>query len=243
MLDKKQIDQLFELCNENEALQLALSEFCDSLYDDLTAINKVFRTQLSICEGSCQLIIQKNPTLSSQKDWENLCNDFEQLTSIIDKYEQYKDRLLLHYSYVDIISLCEKIKLTFDDTARARHIDFSLETDVAHPEIFQHFLCDAEKMQESIFSLLKHAFHIIPDVSYVKIQLKETETMQGMIHVQRDGAMIPPEDLKNLQSGTVSKETFLKHFGILTVKRFVESTHGRLVFDSDEEKTYVTIYL
>ena len=34
MLDKKQIDQLFELCNENEALQLALSEFCDSLYDE-----------------------------------------------------------------------------------------------------------------------------------------------------------------------------------------------------------------
>ncbi len=234
---------LSALCKDNIALQNALSEFCSSFYKELSALNETFRTQLSACLGTYTSLEGKNPKLSSQDTWKKFSYDLTELKNLIKEYELCKDRLLLSYSFVDIISLCEKIKRTFDDTARARHIDFSLENNVIHPEILRHFPCDAEKMQDAILSLLKHAFHIIPGVSYVKIQLLETKEKRGIIHIQRDGAMIPRKDFINLQAGNLSKEIYTKHFGLLTVRRFVESIHGKLEFFSDEEKTSITIYL
>lgn len=235
--------KLSKLCENNTALQNALSEFCSSFYTELSALNEIFRTQFATCLGTYTSLESKNPKLSSQDTWKKFSYDLAELKNLIREYELCKDRLLLSYSFVDIISLCEKIKRTFDDTARARHIDFTLENNVVHPDILRHFPCDAEKMQEAILSLLKHAFHIIPEVSYVKIQLDETEEERGIIHIERDGAMIPEKDYINLQAGNLSKEVFTKHFGLLSVRRFVGSIHGKLDFFSDEKKTSLTIYL
>ena len=185
------------------------------------------------------MLAQKNPSLKEQRQWAIIGEDYDNLYHLMTDYENYRNQFRMKSTYINVLELCEKIASQFQTIASKRKIAFSFENKMTHPQILYHYFGDAEKLEDAIIGLLKHAFHIIPDVTYVKVSLYNEGTKKSVIHVERNGAMIPERDLQDLQREQISKELYTKHIGVLTAKQLAASCGYDFNIFSSEEQTYV----
>lgn len=239
MLTQSQKEQIYYLCKDNETLRDIFSQLCHSIDEDLGRLNQMVRNELSVLSASVQMLAQKNPSLKEQRQWAIIGEDYENLYHLMTDYENYRNQFRMKSTYIDVVELCEKIASQFQSIASEKHIDFSFRNQMTNPKILNHYFGDAEKIQDAIIMLLKHALCIIPDVTYVKISLHNTDTQKAIVHVERDGAMIPEKELQDLQREQISKTLYSKHIGVLTAKQLAGTCGYDFTISSSEEKTYV----
>lgn len=237
MFNRKQLERLFSLCNDNEELRNALKDFCNTVYEDLGEINRNVRNELAILSGSSKILREHNENLESQHQWQELRKNYSQLSSLLETYERYRSGFLLEYSYVNMDELCQKIASTFEVTAISNHISFSYENKMKEPDTLANYVCDVYKMQEAIMYLLKHVFAYISSVSYIKLELQDYSETHFCVYVERDGVEISPETLQSLDRQDLSQETFLRYNGFLNAQKFIHSSKGTLTIKSSPEKT------
>lgn len=237
MLTQSQKEQIFYLCKDNETLRDIFSQLCHSIDEDLGHLNQMVRNELSVLSASVQMLAQKNPSLREQRHWTIIEEDYANLYNIMTTYENYRNNFRMKSTYIDVVKLCDKIASKFEIIAAKRHIAFSFENRMKHPQILNNYFGDAEKIEDTIIGLLKHAFQT-PDVTYVKISLHNLGNAKAVVHVERNGAMIPEKELQNLQMDLVSKPLYVKHMGILTAKHLADTCGYNFTLSSSEEKTY-----
>lgn len=237
MLTQSQKEQIFYLCKDNETLRDIFSQFCHSIDEDLGHLNQMVRNELSVLSASVQMLAQKNPSLREQRHWTIIEEDYANLYSLMTTYENYRNNFRMKSTYIDVVKLCEKIATKFQTISSKRHIAFLFENQMTNAEILNNYFGDAEKIEDAIIGLLKHAFQS-PDVTYVKISLHNQGNTKAVIHVERNGAMIPEKELQDLQMELVSKRLYAKHIGILTAKQLADTCGYKFTLSSSEEKTY-----
>lgn len=239
MLTQSQKEQIYYLCKDNETLRDIFSQFFHSIDEDLGRLNQMVRNELSVLSASVQMLAQLNPSLREQRQWGIIEEDYDNLYRLMTDYENYRNQFRMKSTYIDVVALCEKIASQFQSIASERHIAFSFENAMTHPQILHHYFGDAEKIADAIIGLLKHALYIIPNVTYVKISLHNTNAQKAVVHVERDGATIPEKELQDLQREQISKALFEKHIGVLTAKQLADACGHDFTIFSSEEKTYV----
>ncbi len=239
VLTQSQKEQIFYLCKDNETLRDIFSQFCHSIDEDLGHLNQMVRNELSALSASVQMLIQKNPSLMEQRQWSIIEENYSNLYRLMTIYENYRNNFHTKSTYIDVVDLCEKISSQFQTLASERNIDFLYENHMTNPQILRHYFGDSEKIEDSIIGLLKHAFHTIPGVTYVKISLHNIDTTKAIIHVEWNGTMITEKDLQDLKQAQISKSLYAKYNGIITAKQFADICEFDFSISSSEEKTYV----
>lgn len=243
MLKKKILTDLHETTKEDADFREALLNFSDNISMELTMFNQSVRSEICILSGHANLLEQKNPNLTEQKEWKYLKDNIKNLSNILNEYEIYRSRFERHYGYVNIPELCQKIVFTFQGTALARHIRLTYKENLTNREAYTNYFCDFYQLQEVIIELLKHAFHAIPDVTYVDITISNENTDDFIIYVKRDGKMISEDDLKNIEMGHISKELFERRSAILLCHQFARKIGNKFIVSSNEETTFVELHL
>lgn len=238
MLTQSQKEQIYYLCKDNETLRDIFSQFCHSIDEDLGHLNQMVRNELSVLSASVQMLEQKNPSLKDQRQWAIIEENYENLYRLMTIYENYRNNFRVKKSYIDVVELCEKIASKFQTIASKKNIDFSFENQMTHPQTLHNYFGDGEKMEDAIIGLLKHAFQI-PDITYAKISLYNEGTTKAVIHVERDGSMIPENELQDLQRDLVSKPLYAKHIGIITAKQLANACGYNFAISSSENQTCV----
>lgn len=243
MLKKKILTDLYETTKEDADFREALLNFSDNITMELTMFNQSVRSEICILSGHANLLEQKNPNLTEQEEWKYLKENIKNLSNLLNQYEIYRSRFECHYGYVNIPELCQKIVSTFQRTALARHIRLTYKENLTERDAYTNYFCDPYQLQEVIIELLKHAFHTIPDVTYVDITISNENTDDFIIYVKRDGKMISEDDLNNIEMGHISKELFERHSAILLCHQFARKISNKFIISSNEETTFVELHL
>ena len=241
MLTQNQKEQIFYLCKDNETLRDIFSQLCHSIDEDLGNLNQLVRNELSALSASIQLWLPTHPSLSEQRQWTIIEEDYEHLHHLMTMYENYRNNFHVKNTYIDVVNICEKISFEFQSLASEKHIDFLFENKMTHPQLLHHYFGDAEKIEDSVIGLLKQAFFTIPGVTYVKFSLHNTVSPNAIIHVEWNGTMIAETDLQDLKQAQISKYLYAKYKEIITAKQIADICNFDFSISSSEERTYVDL--
>lgn len=238
MLNRKQLELLISLCEDNEELQQGLKDFCNAIYEELGEINRKFRNELSILSGTEKLSEEKDEEAASQHSRQQVQESYLRFSNLLGDYEHLRSNFLLKFSHVDIEQLCQKVASTFQATAFSNHIAFTFENHMKQPDTLSHYICDAYKMQEAIMNILKHIFAHSQESTYIKLTLQDDTPTHFCICAERDGIPFSPETMHVLNAQDISRETYLQYTPFLETQQYVKACKGTLEQYSSPEKTY-----
>ncbi len=170
-----------------------------------TNISHDFRTPLTLIIGPLERMLHKNigtPYIQRQHEimHRNASVLLQLINQLLDFRKSESGHLKLAVSKSNIIPFVENIKVSFDEVARLRNIDFKLHME---DEVIDLWF-DKINLKKVIYNLLSNAFKFTPEngritiniskVTKKKMKLTSTEFLE--ITVKDSGRGVPKENLK-----------------------------------------------
>lgn len=216
-----------------------------------TNISHDFRTPLTLIIGPLERLLKtKIENGFAHEQLEIMHRNTKILLQLINQLLDFRKtesgKLLLQASKEDILPFIENIKISFEEHARHRKIDYLF----IHPDQKMEIWFDKIKVQKILFNLLSNAFKFTPDCGKISIHvniIKNTEQFSKdiidylKIEIEDNGKGISEKNLALIfdrfyqleqQQGThtgtgiglaLTKNLVQLHNGIITVK----STEGK----------------
>jgi ligand-binding sensor domain-containing protein/DNA-binding NarL/FixJ family response regulator len=134
----------------------------------------------------------------------------------------------------DFLALCNDVFACFIQQAKAKHINYTLETEPGMAEVWG----DREKIEITLFNLISNAFNATPDHGKIEVRLTGNES-SVFFRIAHNGAGVG-EDLgekifdKLYQSTTKGSLTNGFGIGLYLAKTFTEQHGGKIGYTSTE---------
>ncbi|MBN1927443.1 MAG: response regulator [Prolixibacteraceae bacterium] len=167
--------------------------------DFFTKISHELRTPLTLIIGPVQelkkeKISQKAAILTELID-QNATRLLHLVNQLLDFRKIQQDHPKLNLANVNINVFLKDICQSFEDLARRKNIDFSLNCP-SHQIVAT---IDREKMESVVLNLLSNAFKFTPDRKTIEVSLTEIpEKNEVNIEVKDTGVGIPPDQIASL---------------------------------------------
>ena len=170
-----------------------------------TNISHDFRTPLTLIIGPLERMLHKNigtPYIQRQHEimHRNASVLLQLINQLLDFRKSESGHLRLAVSKMNIVPFVENIKVSFDEVARLRGIDFQFHTEEKVIELW----FDKMNFKKVIYNLLSNAFKFTPEngqitislskVSKKKMKLTSTEFLK--LVVKDSGKGVPKDNLK-----------------------------------------------
>lgn len=213
-----------------------------------TNISHDFRTPLTLIAGPVeQLLKLKNNNTVIKRNLETIQRNTNILLQLINELLDFRKnesgKLELYASKNDIIPFVENIKLSFEELAIQRNINYSFTTSKENIEVW----FDKIKMKKVLFNLLSNAFKFTSKDNKISLHVstvlndKEDLSMDELvkIDIKNYGKVIPQEhidfifdrfyqlDQKDVETGT--------GIGLSLTKSLVELHKGKVTVSSSEK--------
>ncbi|TXD46757.1 hybrid sensor histidine kinase/response regulator transcription factor [Polaribacter sp. IC073] len=212
-----------------------------------TNISHDFRTPLTLIIGPLERMLKNNEGTSFvQKQHQIMYRNASVLLQLINQLLDFRKnesgKLKLKASHNNIVSFVENIKVSFDELANYREIDYSFKS---NEEVLDVWF-DVVNLKKVIFNLLSNAFKFSADSSKIKIRISTVEKGKKKqpfvkIEIKDTGRGIPKKNLKfvfdrfyqierdeNSRSGT--------GIGLALAKSVIELHSGSIKVKSKEEE-------
>lgn len=207
-----------------------------------TNVSHDFRTPLTLIIGPLERMLNKKigtPYIQRQHEimHRNAGVLLQLINQLLDFRKSESGQLKLSASKGNIVSFVENIKISFDELARLRDIDYQFHTE--NKEINLWF--DKIDLKKVVYNLLSNAFKFTPEGGKISIHLskvskkksKRSTTEYLRMEVRDSGRGVPKENLKFIfdrfyqlgQDDTTRSGTGI---GLALTKSIVELHHGKI---------------
>ncbi len=123
------------------------------------------------------------------------------VNQIIDFRKQETGKLNLHAAEGNIIKFIREIKLSFNDQAESRGIDFELQTDLSELKVWY----DRDELEKVFYNLISNAFNHTPNDGRISVSISAGPTINDgpkneyvRIDVEDSGEGIPADKLDKI---------------------------------------------
>ena len=171
-----------------------------------TNISHDFRTPLTLIAGPLErMISKKSGDDFIQKQHENIYRNVNILLQLINQLLDFRKsesgKLQLKASKNKIVSYIENIKLSFDELAKERNINYTFNS--SNEDI--HVWCDKIKIKKIVLNLLSNAFKFTADYGEISIDVstierksikEKKENCFFKLVIKDNGIGIPKKNLK-----------------------------------------------
>ncbi|MFB9056130.1 two-component regulator propeller domain-containing protein [Mariniflexile ostreae] len=222
-----------------------------------TNISHDFRTPLTLMVGPLKRLIDDTDTdtksqLKLQGIYRNVNILLQLINQLLDFRKSEVGKLTVSVSEVALIPFIKNIKLSFEELAKEKEIDFKLYTKGSFDDIW----LDTIEMKKVFFNILSNAFKFTPQNGKITINLSmETKSVNKKtlnflkITVQDTGRGIPKDNIafvfdRYFQFGKKNELQTGTGVGLALAKDIIELHHGHIEFTSKEnEGSCITISL
>ena len=170
-----------------------------------TNISHDFRTPLTLIIGPLERMLHKNigtPYVQRQHEimHRNASVLLQLINQLLDFRKSESGHLRLAVSKSNIVPFVENIKVSFDEVARLRGIDFQFHTEDKVIELW----FDKMNLKKVIYNLLSNAFKFTPENGHITIRLSKVTKKKSKLSsldflemtVTDSGRGVPKENLK-----------------------------------------------
>ncbi|WP_242206090.1 hybrid sensor histidine kinase/response regulator transcription factor [Aestuariivivens insulae] len=221
-----------------------------------TNISHDFRTPLTLIVGPLQRMIEKkkgdNEIQGQLKSmYRNAITLLQLINQLLDFRKSEAGKLELHASKNNIVPFLQNVKLSFEELAKERHINYSFKTNAEDIEVW----FDEIELKKVIVNILSNAFKFTPDhgsitlsVSISKDMLNENNSDCVKLVIEDNGKGIPEKEIEFIfdrffQLGEPDKKRSGTGVGLSLAKDIVELHHGTIKVESTEGKGVAFIVL
>ena len=213
-------------------------ELNDMKLQFFTDITHEFRTPLTLILGPLDELMQKNAYHGIQTQLLSMKRNAKRLLNLVNQILTFRklesSNEPIRASQGDLVQFIHQIFRYFEDAARIREIDYSLQS--KEKEILAWF--DYEKLENVFFNLLSNAFKFTPDRGVISVKIYKKEAAV-QICVCDNGNGIKKELHKQIFKRYYEKvavsSSIVKGSGIglALSKEMVELHHGKLWVESE----------
>ncbi len=222
-----------------------------------TNISHDFRTPLTLIIGPLERMLHKNigtPYIQRQHEimHRNASVLLQLINQLLDFRKSESGHLRLAVSKSNIVPFVENIKVSFDEVARLKNIDFQLHTE---EEIIDLYF-DKINLKKVVYNLLSNAFKFTPENGHITINLSKVSKKKSKLTstefleftIKDSGRGVPKDNLKFIfnrfyqlgQDDTTRSGTGI---GLALTKSIVKLHKGSIKAKSNEGEgtTFVTL--
>lgn len=200
-----------------------------------TNISHEFRTPLTLIVGQIEMLLQNEqyPSVMKRKlrsIYRNALHLRFLITELLDFRKQEQGFLALKVKYQDIISLLKDVCSSFNDLAKYRNINYSIES--AEKEILLWY--DPSQIQKVFYNLLSNAFKYTKANGTIKVSVQRLQNMVE-ITVSDTGCGISAEALPKIfdrfyqwDNNDANNSLIGSGIGLAFTKGIIEAHHGNI---------------
>ncbi|MEE9364427.1 MAG: two-component regulator propeller domain-containing protein [Cellulophaga sp.] len=213
-----------------------------------TNISHDFRTPLTLILGPLERLLKtKKENAFVHEQLEIMHRNTKVLLQLINQLLDFRKnesgKLQLHASKEDIIPFIKNVKISFEEHARHRKINYKLLTQYQKKEIW----FDKVKLQKILFNLLSNAFKFTPDNGEISININNDSFQKNGVNyleikIKDNGKGISKKNIPlifnrffQLEEGTHSGTGI----GLALTKSLIELHRGTITVNSIEGKETV----
>lgn len=193
----------------------------------LSRISHEIRNPVALLKSQVQLLSDNHPELTAYEGWENLEENLEYLTELLNELSNYNHADLLHLEPVNMTQFLMSVlasarpALDYLDITLQIHLDETLPT----------LSIDCLKMRQVLLNLLRNAQEAIspPGFIYVEAFCKNEKLF---ISIKDNGCGIPREYLRTLFEPFVTHKSGGTGLGLAIVKQVIEAHNGTIQVES-----------
>lgn len=213
-----------------------------------TNVSHDFRTPLTLIIGPLERMLHKKigtPYIQRQHEimHRNASVLLQLINQLLDFRKSESGHLKLTASKGNIVPFTQNIKISFDELARLRGIDYQFHTEEEHIDLW----FDKIDLKKVIYNLLSNAFKFTPNEGEISVSLSKVTKKKSKLsskeflrlEVKDSGRGVPKENLKFIfdrfyqlgQDDTTRSGTGI---GLALTKSIVELHHGKIKAKSKE---------
>lgn len=193
----------------------------------LSRISHEIRNPVALLKSQIQLLSDTHPELTAYDGWENLEENVEYLTDLLDELSNYNHADLLRLEVADTTQFL----LSVLDSARPAldYLDIALQ--VRLDEQLPPLCLDRLKMRQALLNLLRNAQEAIspPGLIYVEAFYRNDKLF---LSIKDNGCGIPKEYLNTLFEPFVTHKSNGTGLGLAIVKQVIEAHQGTIHVES-----------
>jgi len=205
-----------------------------------TNIAHEFRTPLTLILGPLETLV-KGQSMAGKEHRKLLSveHNAKRLLNLVNQLLNFRkleaDHEQMQAAEGNIVRFLREIYLSFQEHARARHIDYQF---ISQSEIVKVYY-DRDKLEKVFFNLLSNAFKFTPDGGAIVLKVINQKGVVG-ISVRDTGKGVPEGLQEQIFKRFYEKEASFRHsfkgtgIGLAVSRQLVEMHHGQISVESVE---------
>lgn len=248
MLIDVENDHLSYLIQTHPEFDVALQKILEENKQTNSMFVHELRNPLSLMKGTLQYIELKHPETKDFKYWSQLHELVADLENMMADASLLNTCNTLSKSNCNFIEIISAIKDHFMPQAISQNIELTLEVKGGCEEYFSSYYCDAPKMKQVIWNLIKNALEASSSGNFIHIKLDfKPETDHNLskllIDISDNGAPIPEDEIDTIFTPFVTYKKGGTGVGLAIVKRIIELHYGSIHVTSNPSLTSFLLQL
>lgn len=234
--DYTKLQKLMEESPENQEL---LQKLLDSHKYTITKISHEIRNPLALIYSTLQLIESQHPEVQTFRHWNEMREDIEFVTSLLQELSAYNNGERLSTTTFSSYDFLGRICLSFAASCMDTEVEFTSKLSPTLPDISG----DKIKLQEVFLNLLQNAKDAVNSQGSICLEASiDSNTLK--VAVSDNGCGIMPEHLEHIFDPFTTYKSGGTGLGLAISQRVITAHSGTISVDSKlGEGTTITVLL
>lgn len=235
MFSMTDYDKLQQIMEESPQKKELLSRLLESHRMQISTISHEIRNPLSLVYSSLQLIEAGHPEVRKFRHWDEMRQDIEYMTQLLEELSSYNNGERLHLTDTGMSSFLRTLALSFAASLIDTRIEFISNIGPDLPVL----PVDTVKFRQLLLNLLSNAKDALLAVDRPSLTLTLSARVEGSsltITVADNGCGIAPEDLDSLFEPFVTHKQGGTGLGLSIARRVVRAHRGTIHVSSQSGK-------
>ncbi|XCP85445.1 ATP-binding protein [Roseburia hominis] len=222
--DYANLQKIMEESPDNQKL---IQKLLDYQQYTISKISHEIRNPLALVYSTLQLIESQHPEVQTFKHWNEMREDIEFLTSLLQELSTYNNGERIRPTTFSSYDFLARICLSFAASCTDTEIEFTSRLSPTLPDIAG----DKIKLQEVFLNLLQNAKDAVNSSGTIRLEASaDSSTLK--ITVTDNGCGIPPEHLTDIFSPFVTHKSGGTGLGLAISQRVITAHNGTISVDS-----------
>lgn len=223
----KDYEQLHTLMQDSPENQRLIQKLLDAQTYTISKISHEIRNPLALVYSTLQLIESQHPEVQTFRHWDDMRQDIEYITALLQELSDYNNGERLHKEPFSFHSVISRMCLSFAATCADSNIEFTSRISPDLPSLTG----DQIKLKEVFLNLLKNALDAVSKDGHIALSADVCDA-KIKVQISDDGCGIAPEDLSSIFDTFVTHKSNGTGLGLSIAKRIVEAHHGSISVSS-----------